>query len=103
MFVQTGGWPRRSWILLALLVLLWVAVFALLGIRTPGILSGSLRASEHLVLPRIGAVVGARAAGWSRAVRQAASATLPVGVPRCGALPEPMASVCRSERHSGKA
>ena len=56
MVVQTGGRPRRFCILLALLVLLWIAVSALLGIRTPGILSGSLRASEHLALPRLGAV-----------------------------------------------
>ena len=101
MFVHTEGWPRRSWILLALPVLLWVAVAALLGILTPGILSGSLRASGHLALPRVAAVVGAKATGWSPgAVRQAASATLPAGTLRCGALPEPMPSVCSSKRRS---
>ena len=38
MFVHTGGRPRRSWILLALLVPLWVAVSALFGVLTQGIL-----------------------------------------------------------------
>ena len=91
MFGQTGARPRRSWILLALILLLGVAVSALFGILAPGILSDNLWASERLALPRIGAVVGAKAAGRShRAVRQAASANPSSVTPRCGALPEPI-------------
>ena len=49
MFAHPGGWPRRSWPLLALLVLLWVAVPS--ALRTRGL--GSFWA-EHLAAPRIG-------------------------------------------------
>ena len=91
------GRPRQQmlcrrlfqWILLASLLLLGVALSALFGILAPGIL-----ASERFTLPRAGAFVGAKAAGWDRrAVRPAASAIPPVVTPRCGALPGPMSCV----------
>ena len=87
MRMLTGARPRRSWILLALFLLLGVAVSALFGVLSLGTPSG---ASERVTSPRVGALIGAKAAGWGRrAVRQAATASFPLVAPRCGALPGP--------------